>query len=375
MKKLLALLLSILMLLAVSSAETADGPQVQDTGLDLLGSSVHYPQITGMADETVQTAVNQAIMEAGHITDRLNRMAMLVSSPVKLNVTYTCALLGDVFSCAFLADGAVETARATQAWSALTIDLRTGESIPFDALFTDADAARADIEAYLEEQVVPELSAHLGAGALLPIPETFSVDEYGLTLHYPIEQYETLAGRAGTVRLWWHELRDHLAVALPEGETDLEALLEGGSIPGIPAALGEMGWPVQTLIDNYGLLSDPDVYEGGQMIALEDDRFRQVWLLVSALTDEDDLENTPVLGIRADRGALGFLLIGETAQNEWRSVLGEPDATLTVTAERADSWRILPGVSDYYDLGDYRLRLHADETGVLRTMFLTQSHQ
>ena len=53
-------------------------------------------------------------------------------------------------------------------------------------------------------------------------------------------------------------------------------------------------------------------------------------------------------------------------------MLGEPETTLTVDEERAESWRIVPGTSDYYTFGDCRLRLHADENGVLRSVFLTR---
>ena len=56
----------------------------------------------------------------------------------------------------------------------------------------------------------------------------------------------------------------------------------------------------------------------------------------------------------------------------WRAALGEPEATVVTGPELADSWRIVPGVSDYYTLGNYRLRLHADEEGVLRSVFLMQ---
>ena len=66
----------------------------------------------------------------------------------------------------------------------------------------------------------------------------------------------------------------------------------------------------------------------------------------------------------AYRGALLGLAVGDA--------LGEPDATLSVDESRADSWRIVPGTSDYYNFGDFRLRLHADESGVLRSVFLTR---
>ena len=383
-RRILALLLMIVLSLGISLAEEV---AVTDVGLDLLGSSVHYPQLTGMADAAVQARINAAIMEKGRINDRITRMAALMNAPVKLNVSYTytldAVLDGGVFSCAILAAGAVETSRATQVWSAVNIDLRTGEEITFADLFTDVDAATAFIETYLDEQVAPDLSAHLAAGSLTPIPETFTISPTGLTLYYDIDDFRTLSDKAGTVTILWCELREHLRwgqtgvlmainanqhIALGEdGALYIPEAVQSGAFDGIPATLGQ---PMQELIDRYALLTDPDIYEGGRMIALEDGAFRGVYILTDALTE--DFDRSVVQGIRADRLNFWGLCTGDTTLAWWREVLGEPDTTLAVDEERADSWRIVPGTSDYYTFGDYRLRLHADENGVLRSVFLTR---
>ena len=391
-QRILALCMLLMLIFTFSLAEppAESNPAVKDVGLDLLGSSVHYPQLSGLEDEAAQARINAAIMEKGHINDRIARMAALMNAPVKLNVSYTYTLQEDVFSCAMLADGAVETNRATQVWSAVNYDIRTGEEITFADLFTDADAATAFIESYLDEQVVPELSAHLAAGSLTPIPETFTISPTGLTLYYDIDDFRTLSDRAGTVTILWHELYPYLMVSdvsepaaiinqiamdfitldITDGDTLLESL-QSGALPGIPATLGQ---PMQELINRYALLTDPDIYEGGRMISLEDGAFRGTWILTDALTEEFD--HSIVQGIRSDNISLHGLCTGETTIDMWRELLGfdlgEPDITLTVDEERAESWRIVPGTSDYYTFGDYRLRLHADENGVLRSVFLTR---
>lgn len=380
-QRLLSLIL--ILLLGTSAALAEDTAAVTDVALDLLGSSIHYPQLTGLDDADMQSAVNAAIMEAGAINERLTRMAALANAPVKLNVSYACTLAGEVFSCAILADGAVETSRSTQVWSTLNVDLRTGQEITFADLFTDADAASEAIAAYLDEQVTPELSAHLAAGTLTPVPATFSLSPTGLTLYYDINDFRTLSDRAGTVTLLWTELQPYLrldaddvltalgaSVHLTLDETSAARMadaLADGALPGLPAAIGQ---PMQALIDRYALLNDPDIYEGGRMIALEDGAFRKVWLLTDALTEHFD--QSVVQGIRADRLNFFGLCTGETTLDAWRAALGEPETTLRVDDSRADSWRIVPGTSDYYHLGGYRLRLHADEAGVLRTVFLTR---
>jgi hypothetical protein len=60
-----------------------------------------------------------------------------------------------------------------------------------------------------------------------------------------------------------------------------------------------------------------------------------------------------------------------TTQNQWRSVLGEPDATVEVDGFKAESNRILPGYSDYYNFDGVQLRLHANDEGVLATVFVS----
>lgn len=377
-RKLISLLILTMLLwtglLSARAEET--GPAVNDVGLDLMGSSVHYPQLTGLADAEVQAAANAAIMEAGRINDRLNRMAALLNAPVKLTVSYSYTLTEDVFSCAILADGAVETTRATQVWSAVNIDLHTGKSIALADLFADAEEAAAFIEAYLNEQVAPELSAHLAAGSLTPIPETFTISPAGLTLYYDIDAFRTLSDRAGTVTILWSELPAELLslpmsavhTVFPENAGAVIAdALQSGSFEGVPAAIDQ---PMQELIDRYALLTDPDIYEGGRMIALEDGAFRETWILTDALTEEFD--HSVVQGIRADRLNFHGLCTGITTIEAWRDYLGQPNTTLTVDGERAESWRIVPGTSDYYIYGDYRLRLHADANGVLRSVFLTR---
>ena len=369
------MILTCLLLMLTFSLALAETPAVNDVALDLLGSSIHYPQLTGL-DPAVQSTVNAAIMEKGQINARLTRMAALGSAPVKLNVSYAYTLEGDVFSCAILADGAVTNSRATQVWATVNYDLHTGTEITFADLFKDADAATAFIESYLDEQVAPELSAHLAAGSLTPIPADFTISPTGLTLYYDIDAFRTLSDKAGTVTILWSEFPAdmlilplaHTHLIFPEDASAAIAdALQSGSFVGIPVALEQN---VQELIDRYALLTDPDIYEGGRMIALEDGAFRGVWILTDALTE--DFDHSIVQGIRADRLNFYGLCTGDTTITWWREVLGNPDTTLTVDESRAESWRIVPGTSDYYTFGDYRLRLHADENGVLRSVFLTR---
>lgn len=356
---------------------------IEDRSLELMGSSVHCPQLMGLDDAEKQATINEQIMVTGGFQSYFDRMALLISDPTGLTVTYDARIVNDVFLCVAEASGAVVNSRPTHVWTAVNIDLIDGHPIGWDDLFVQPEEALEAIGAYLDEQVAPELSAHLSAGSLAPLPETFSLSPYGLTLLYPIEQLSTLQDEAGAVTVHWGEIRDYLL--LEEGslldrigaagnlafpDDALAALTEalgGGSIPGVPAAIGQ---PVQELTDLYGLQIDPDLYEGGRMFLPDDSAFRQVWLLSDALMA--GWEQSTVQGLRADRLNLMGLQTGVTRREDYLAALGEPESSLHVDEDRALNWRIVPGTSDYYTLGEYRLRLHADEEGILRSVFLTR---
>lgn len=394
MKKWLAWILMLTMLLsglalaeenaeAQSVTAEAAGWTIEDAGLELGASSVRYPRVTGFEDEDRAAAVEALINEHCGVTEYISRMALLISDPTGLTVTYDAQIMGDVFTCVMEASGAVVNSRPTHVWTAVNIDLTDGHVITWDDLFLRPEEALAAIGVYLDERVAPELSAHLSAGSLAPLPETFGLSPYGITLLYPIEQLSTLQDEAGAVTVLWSEIQEHLnleegSVLARIGAADnlrypedaragLAEAISGGGFPGIPAAIGQ---PVLELTDAYGLQIDPDLYEGGRMFLPDDAAFRQVWLLSDALTG--GWEHSVIQGLRADRLNLLGLQTGVTTRDDYLAALGEPDSTLAVDEERALNWRIVPGVSDYYALGDYRLRLHTDEAGVLRSVFITQ---
>lgn len=382
--RILTMLLAAMLTLCPPAASAADAlPALTDHGLDVASHSVHYPQLTGLADSTLEERLNARLLALGQIEAQIARLPLLLSSPTPLTVDYTAFMAGDVFSCALSLKGPVEDLRPTHVRAAMNVDLTTGEDITLDMLFTQPDRAVAAMEAMLEQEVLPALSAHLRASELLPLPDTFTLSAQGLTLYYPIDRLCTLSDLAGAVTFTWGELREWLdlsegsvlrrigaydTVTLQSGSAQsIAACVEEGRLPGIPAALSDS---VQALTDRYHMLTDPDLYEGGRMFALEDAAFRGVWLLTDALTRSWD--QSTVQGIRCDRVSFYGLLSGHTTIEAWREALGEPDATVQVDTERAQSWRIVPGTSDYYVFGEHRLRLHADEDGVLTTLFLTR---
>ncbi len=358
---------------------------LEERGLELKDSSVRYPAVTGLDNEELEKAVNGRIAEDGRIPDYLTRLSQLMTGG-SLRVTWQGGLLGDVFSCAFAAEGAVRSPRPEFVWTWSNIDLRDGREILPEDLFEDPDAALAAAEANLEENAAPEMSAHLLNSSLTPLPEGFFLERTGITWLYPEEQLSTLSDRAGAVKLGWHELRD----TLKTGEDDLPQRLgiremtelgpgsagailrmaESGSLTDIPARIGD---GLQALTDAFGLLTDPDVYEGGRMFAPEGAAFRGVYLLTDFLSEAWD--ESVVQGIRADRGCFWGLCVGETSREAWQAVLGAPAASAELDGDRAEARRMVPGVTDYYPAGDYLLQLHADEGGTLACVILMEQER
>lgn len=363
---------------AAAEEAAASEPRLTAHGLSMLDHSVRYPQLTGLADEALQADINQRILDAGNIEALLNRMPMVIASSIPLTADYTAVLQNDVLSVAMSAEGPVYDGRATQVWSTVNIDLRTGAAITLKDLLTDAGLEA--LEALLEEDVAPALSPHLLRSELTPLPETFVMDAQGLTLYYPIGRLSTLSGRAGAIQLQWYELT---GLELSEGsaaerlgavraltlDSDSPALIadwvQRGQLPGIPVTLGGS---MKEATDAYRMLIDPDLCESGRMFALEDAAFRDAWLLTDAL--QRGWDDSVIQGIRTDRISLYGLCTGVTRRDSWLGVLGDPYMSVTLQGDRAEAWRLPDGISDYYVFGEHRLRLHSDEQGVLTSVFL-----
>ena len=357
--------------------------EVADEGLDLTETvRVHYPVVTGSAEAKLLEQINGTVREQCRIAEYLTRAARLISGG-SLEVEWKGGVLGDVFSCAVSAAGNLEDTRVAHAWTAAAVDLRDGHGITFEELFTDAEAAREKIEAYLEEAVAPELSAHLLNSELTPLPETFYLEMAGLTLLYPAGQLSTLSDRAGDIRIPWNVLRDVLdpgedsvpariglrdaAFLTEEGAAKLRAAAAEGALTGIPARIGDS---MQELTDKYHQLTDWDGIEDGRLFSLEGGCFRGVYLMTDNLTK--GWEDSKVQGIRMDQGCLWGLCPGETQRTEWLEALGGPDGSAEVGEEKAEANRLVPGTCDYYDCGDYLLQLYSDGDGTLFSVVLAE---
>ena len=383
MKKLLTVL-TVICMAAGCAAGIAEGAVVEEKALELAGSSLRFPAVSGMADGDLQEAVNVRIREDLDVEGYLQRMNAVISDDTRsITVNWEGGIAGDVFSALLDAESAVANLPGSYAWTCSSVDLRDGHEITFGELFTDEAAAREALESYLEETAAPELSPHLGNSALTPLPEMFMIRPTGLTMLYDAKQLNTLTNRAGAVKIAWNEIRDQVdwsedgiparigaaeMVNLTEDSVPkLREMTESGQLPDIPVKLGDN---VKEWTDRLHLLTDPEEYSGGRMFAPEGAAFRNVYLLSDAVNSSWD--ESLVQGIRMDRGCVWGLCIGETKAEDWHALMGEPDYTVTLDDEAAEYARTVPGTCDYYLFGDYRLQLQADTDGVLAGITLAK---
>ena len=383
MKKLLSILAAACLAAAQGTA-AGEAPALEEKALELAGSSLRFPAVSGLEDQALEETVNSRIREDLRVEEYLQRMTALISDEARsITVSWNGGILGDVFSGRLDAEGAVRTLRSSQVWTWSNVDLRDGHEIALDEVFTDPAAAREALEAYLEEKVAPGLSPHLGNSRLTPLPEGFLLEKTGLTLLYDVSQLSTLSDRAGDVKIGWNEIREivdwsgdgiparigaaEMAVWTAESPDRIREMAESGQLPDLPVKIGDS---VKEWTDRAHLLNDPEEYAGGRMFALEGACFRDIFLLSDAVGSRWD--DSRVQGIRMDRGCAWGLCIGETRAETWRRALGEPDSTAVFDEEDADSYRTLPGTCDYYRFGNYRLELQADRDGILISILLEE---
>ncbi|MDD3410035.1 MAG: hypothetical protein PHY12_04420, partial [Eubacteriales bacterium] len=68
---------SLLALLAFGAAALAEGASVETVAVQAGESYVHYPKLTGMADEAIQGSVNDQLVEKADIASYLVTLSLL----------------------------------------------------------------------------------------------------------------------------------------------------------------------------------------------------------------------------------------------------------------------------------------------------------
>ena len=380
----LGCLLSLTLCLSTALAETPlPETTVQEVKTEIGENVVAYPQLAGMADEAVQSAVNNAIVEKADIAQRMVTLATLPADGSGLTVTYDAYLGAGIFSTAIHAHGVMENGRSGDTVTALCFDLTTGRALTLSDLFTDPLSATAAMESILTDTYADELSSYLENSELTPLPtDNFALDADGITFYYPYRQFALLSGYAGAAQFYYDELTDFLLKdpaalptrlqAFPSALSDQAALaaindwVKQGRLPHVPVALGDA---IPDVISRYRLLREPDQYPGGRYCQLEAPLFRQVLVLTDALTT--GFENSQVTGLMSFRADLCGLRAGQTPRERWHELLGEPENTVTYDAAQAADYSLPAGTADYYAIEGRQLMLYADADGLLYAVRLT----
>ena len=385
MNRWISFLVVCFLLVCFGAAAENSRYSLTDAGLDLGIHSIHYPRLTDSendADSSITEKANETLADVLHAKALTARMASVLSSSVPLVSYWDGQIVNDLLSAHLHVSGPIEHERSDSADYSILLDLRDLSTVPFSSFFSDPEAAEHAIAEILEWNIAPTLSPHLANAEVLPLPEAYGADPWSLMLYYPSSQLMTLSGNAGQIRIYWYELQNLLdtsegspadrlgilaACTLSEASFPLiRAAVESGSFPSVPVTVGDS---IKQLAQKHPLLHDPDNIEGSRLFELEGAPLQGIQLLTDTLS-LNSYETSVVEAIRADSMCLYGLITGMTTQEAWRQILGEPSATVTLDAETAELYRLVPGVSDYYTFGSRTLRLHADESHTLQTLFI-----
>lgn len=345
---------------------------------------IRYPQLTGMADETVQQAINDRVVEQAKITQRMVTLATLTPGGTGLDVDTQTYLSDGIFSAMISAKGVMENGRSGHEYTALCVELATGEPVTLEELFSDPEAAVSMMETTLETTYLDELSSYLTNSNLTPLPvDSFTLDADGITFYYPYQQFALLSEYSGAVQFTYDELAAYLRTdpdglparlnVLPVNRKDAEIQqavaqsVSNGILPHISVSLGD---DMTDVIAKDRLLREPDQYPGGRYYQLEAPAFREVLVLSDAIAS--GYENSKVQGLQSRRTNLFGIQTGITTRQEWLKILGEPDTTVDFDENLAYSYGFPAGTADYYQYGDHRLQLYADAEELLYAITLTE---
>lgn len=360
-------------------------PQIEYRTEQNGANQVHYPQIGGLDNAFAQDAVNKGIVETGKINEFIAILQQLGNDAVTgLWVDTAAEILPaqegqGVLSARVFADGKLPQGPPGGLVIPLLYDLASGQAADAAQVFRDMAGAQAAVDAYLEETVAPELSTHIDAAGLTPAPLThLTLDETGITIHYPQKQLALVSGRNGAVHIQYRELPDifdmepgsllyRLGLTKPQQAQAVKAKVEAacsqGRLPGIPVKIGES---LTEAIKRFKMPQDSGVFGQWTAYQLEDAAFRNVLLLAGANTDGALVE-----GIYSTRADLYGLACGQSRRAETLAALGPGTGQQAVD----DKAQFGPEITamDSYPFGANSLRLLWDVQETLRAVWLIKT--
>lgn len=388
MRRLLCMVLALVFALVLAAPvchASQQAPRIETVETVMGDNAVmRYPQLAGLPDEAAQGRINDDIVFSAQITSFFPVLMRQSANSFGLDISYKATLSPPVFSVMIDISGEMPEGRKGNRKYAMTYDLRTGERVPFSSIVKDEATAIPLMEDMLYSTLYDEMSGYMEYSALSPIPtESYYIDEIGVTLCYPYNQFSLISGSAGQAMFTYREIADLIDTddesilsfsgLAPKALDDKEALaliteaLLSGRLPDIPAVIGES---LPMCIEKYRLLRDPDYQPGGRVYQLEAPEFRGVQLISDALTKGYD--SSIIEGIQAVRCSLGGLATGKASMDACRALLGAPDSSVPFTEAMAYDYALPLGTADYYTFGDYQLRLYFTNAGTLYQVMLAK---
>ena len=373
MRRRLTALLLILLLVSGVALSRAEEAKVEDVSATMGENTVRYPQLSGLPDSSVQKKINDGVVQSGGIPSLLVKL----TTGGSLQADYQCFWNEWIFSTLLTVEEKQAGSRRKQSETALTYDLSDGERLTLDRLFSDPAEAVRRMEAMAEASLGREMTEYMENRDVTPLPEdSFTMDEWGITFHYPSGQLAFASGAAGAVQFFYDELDDlwladedslpakmglrSALMTATEQKTALEAAVTVGKLPMLPVTLGQS---MTEIVEQYRLVRTPDAFPGGRYFLMEAPLFRDIYLISDDM--QAGYDHSVLRGIQLRRGSLYGLKVGTSLRTEWQSSLGEPAEEITLTESMAYDYQLSAGTCDVYRFGEHELRLYADETGVL----------
>lgn len=378
-KKLYCLLLGILLALGVLPPLALGEPaktvayQIEKRTIEgANGVSIVYPVLTGGVDE-ISASVSAAIYSEAHIDECLSaaadsRSVLTFSYGYVMDYRRYSEPLAPYLSLLITETKTQDGAIIRQQKYPMTFDLATGDRISFDQLFTDPLAARAWIQAEIENTVANEIAPCISRGSLLPIPfERYYISGEGdILLFYDRDQLEFVSGNAGTVSFLYDELWPFLdqradgapmslvlgspiissfATRYVEDYDLMDKLSEATwnlTLYGMTSAVFLSTPLEQAIQDCHGLISEGAYAGSSTYLCTEDAQMRGTYLI----TDE---RRQVVTGIYSTRINDAGFITGQTPRAHWLAEMGEPQKSISLDAKTAKKYLTTPGIADVYD--------------------------
>ncbi len=392
--------LAFVMMLGAVSAQCAWATEAAPLPVEALGvvnmqaeehtageNNVIIPVLTGHPDEKLQQTINEQIAarlrkdELLRTLDKVKDWSGDEGAASGLHMASSATVIGSLLSMVVSIQGELYDGSVGQQYVTFNCDLLTGQEVTFADLFAQPEEAASRMETMVQEALDREgVNAYAEHAEAQPLPrESFAADARGLTLYYPGSQYKLINGNSGAFLYLYAQLEPLLIdtpitralLALKPVAADsakqLRQDIDAGELPGIPAKLGT---PMAEYIDRYGLASDPDYTLDGPLYQFASPRMQGVRLSSAMYPKDPEDTSEAVINIRATLIDLYGILAGKSTLLDVADVLGPPDATTQVDADKAYDMLLEEGQSFWYNGQQNRLEFHGDANGLVTAVIL-----